>query len=264
MSEQVIVAEVRMQGRVRRRRTALMARIFVCALAIAVGVGLLFAALVAGTRIRHVTVISRDRGLAAEVSRSLQIPPWANLITSKLSRIADQACRLPKVKSVDFRRKFPDRLILTVEPREPCMAFEKGGRFLLVDDEGLCTEWTPRPDRGLLRVKGMGVKADAGQRISGKWFERSLLVARTVAPADQHEPWTFDVHYPPELSVETGSGARGLVGNSPDLGRRVGVFIETLDEYKRQGRRIGLMELRTDQPITWTEEHRPDKATATD
>jgi hypothetical protein len=52
------------------------------------------------------------------------------------------------------------------------------------------------------------------------------------------------------------------VGNCEDLERRVEVFVEALGEYEKQGQRIGLMELRTDKPIVWTEEHRPDRAPA--
>jgi len=262
VSSPIAVADGRTEGRSRRRRTALMARIFAWALFAAIGLGLALGAVAAVTRIKHVTVQSRDAALARQVSRNLRIPPWANLATSQLRRIADQAEASPRVKRAQFQRRFPDRLIVTVEPRTPCVAYEQQGRFLLVDDEGICTEWTQRPGSGLLRVKGMGFTAEPGHRMKGDWFRRSLLVARTVAAADKRRPWTLDAHYPPELAVVTGSGARGIVGNSEDLERRVNVFVEALAEYEKKGQPIGLMELRTDKPLVWTEEHRPDKTPA--
>ena len=259
MSEQMVMGDVRLQERARRRRTALMARIFAFSLVGAVALGLAFAALVAVTRIRQVVVLSPDPKLAEEVRQAVRIPAWANLTTSKLNLIARQAEGVPGVKRADFERKFPGRLILTVEPREPRLAFEKAGRYLLVDDEGACIAWTTRPDEALLRVKGMEVNAEAGQRISGEWFGRSCTVAKAVADAERFRPWTFDVAYPPELSVITGSGARGIVGLSEDLERRVRLFAEALAEYEKQGQPIGLMELRTERPIIWREDQRPDK-----
>jgi len=239
-----------------------MARIFALSLVGAIGAGLAFAALVAVTRIRQVVVRSTDPKLAEDVRQAIRVPVWANLTTSKLSLIAAQAERVPGVKSANFERKFPGRLIVTVEPRVARLAFGKAGRFLLVDQEGACIGWTTRPDKALLRVKGMEVSAEAGQRISGEWFDRSLTVAKAVADAERFRPWSFDVSYPPELSVISGSGARGIVGLSDDLERRVRVFAEALAEYEKQGKPIGLMELRTERPIVWQENQRPDKVPA--
>jgi hypothetical protein len=239
-----------------------MARIFVLSLLGAIGVGLGLAALVAVTRIRQVVVQSSDPKLAEDVRQAIRIPAWANLTTSKLSLIAAQAERVPGVKRADFERKLPDRLVLTVEPRVPRLAFAKSGRHLLVDDEGACIAWTTRPDSTLLRVKGMEVNAEAGQHISGEWFVRSLTVAKALADAERFRPWTFDVGYPAELSVIAGSGARGIVGLSDDLERRVSLFVEALQEYEKQGKPIGLMELRTERPIVWEEGQRPDQVPA--
>jgi len=260
VSEQLVIGDVdfRLEGRARRRRTALMARIFTVGLLTAVGLGLAFAALAAFTRVRHVVVQCSDPNLAREVSQVVRVPPWANLVTSKLSLIAGQAETVPGVKQASFERKFPDRLILVVQPREPLLAFAQGGRYLLVDREGACISWTKQPDKRLLRVKGMRFGAKPGQRISGDWFERSCTVADAVADAEASRPWTFDVHYPPEVSVIAGSGARGIVGNCEDLDHRVRLFVEALAEYHKQGKAVGLMELRTDRPIVWTEAQRPD------
>lgn len=258
----MVMGDVRLQERARRRRTARMARIFAFGLVGAVGVGIAFAALVAVTRIRQVVVVSSDPKLAEEVRQTIRVPAWANLTTSKLNLIAAQAERVPGVKCAGFQRKFPDRLIVTVEARVPRLAFEKNGRYLLVDEEGACIAWTTRPDQALLRVKGMGVKAEAGQRISGEWFDRSCTVAQALADAERFRPWTFDVGYPAELSVIAGSGARGIVGLSDDLERRVKVFAEAVADYEKQGKPIGLMELRTERPIIWPEDQRPDKAPA--
>jgi hypothetical protein len=239
-----------------------MAKYLVIGLIGALLLGQGFGALVALTRIKQVVIQSPDPRLAQEVGQAIHLPPWANLVTSKLSLIARQAETCPRVKQADFERKFPNRLILVVEPREPRLAFEKNGRYLLVDGEGVCLSWTTCPDKALLRVEGMGVDAQVGERISGEWFERSCAVADAVAGAESLRPWTVDVSYPPELSVSAGSGARGIVGDSDDLARRVRVFVEALTEYGKQGKRVGLMELRTDPPIMWPEDPRPTQAPA--
>jgi len=255
------ITDARLQLRVRRRRNALMAKYLLVGLLGAVLVGHALGALVAFTRIKQVIVQSPDPGVAQEVSEVLDVPPWANLVTSRLSLIAGQAERCPRVKRADFERKFPDRLIVTVEPRQPLLAWEKGDQWMLVDPEGVCLYWTSRPDEALLRVTGLALQARVGQRLSGEWFERSCVVAEALAKAERYRPWTLDASCPSELSVLTGSGIRGIVGTTDaDLDRRVRIFAEALVEYEKQGKRLGLMELRTDPPIAWPEGERPDRS----
>jgi hypothetical protein len=240
-----------------------MARILTLWLVVALVCGLGFGGLVAAVRVRQVVVRSPDPTVAQEVRARLEVPEWTNLITSRLSRLADQAEACPRVKRADFAREFPGRLVITVEPRQPLLVWQKGTEFMLVDREGVCLYWTNQPDKCLLRVKGAGLQARVGQRLSGEWFERARMVAEALADAQQHQPWILDVSRPQELAVVTGSGARGILGLTTDLARRARLFAEVLSQYEKRGQAIGLMELRTDPPIIWLEGQRPDRAAPT-
>lgn len=260
MGDSIVISDIRARVRAKRRRTALMVRIFVFGLCGTVLLGWTIGALAAFTQIRQVTIRCSDATLAYEVSQSFRLPVQANLITSRLSHLVREVERLPRVKSVQFRRQFPDRLILVVEPRQPVIAFNKRGRYLLVDREGMCLAWTTRPPRDLLRVEGMAINADVGQRIGGEWFDCSRVVLDAISSAERFGPWVLDVHNPPELSLITGSGVRGIVGHDCDeLGRRARIFVEALKQFEAQGKSIGLMELRTERPIVWSEHQRPDR-----
>ncbi|MGQ9729663.1 MAG: cell division protein FtsQ/DivIB [Candidatus Zipacnadales bacterium] len=259
MSNSPSSVEQRKRLRQHRKRVALMVRYFIIGLLGALSGGFGLGVLVAGLRVTEVVIQCSDRSVAEEVQVNLTLPRWTNLVTSNLAHIARQAETCPRVKRAEFRRKFPHRLVLTLQPREPLLAWGKNGRYMVVDPEGVCLYWTDRPDPSLLRVKGVALKARVGQRLTGEWFERSRTVATALAQYDNFEPWTLDASLPPELSLVTAGGARGIVGTCPDLERRVRLFAEVITEYNRRGRSIGLVELRTDPPIVWEENSRPDR-----
>jgi hypothetical protein len=219
------------------------------------GVGLAGLALGAGEALlalRELRVTSSDRTLAQEVARKLVIPPRANLLTTPVVDFAREAEKCPRVARAEVDRRLPDRLILTVYPRTPLLALKRNGKYLLVDGDGVCLYWCVRPSQALLRVGGWEpAEAEVGRRLSGEWLERCSDIAQALSAWPKQQPWSLDAHNPPELTVVSGSGARGIVGLGADTIRRVKLFAEVLTALEASGHQVGRMELRTRRPIWW-------------
>lgn len=206
------------------------------------------------TRLRVVTVVSADRTLAEEAARRLVIPAGANLLTTDIAAFARQAEQCPRTKQARVERKLPDRLLLSVQPREPLVALRKADQYLLVDEEGMCLYWVARPPKELLRVDGIPrIEVGVGDRASGEWFERVRGVATALSGARDLGPWRLIVNAgePRESALFAGCGAKGIVAMDDELPRRARLFAEVLKELQSRGHTVRLMELRTREPIWW-------------
>lgn len=224
------------------------------ALICCVALGLVVGGGEALTRLRVITVTSTDRTLAEEASKRLVIPVRANLLTTDIAQFARQAEQCPRAKQARVERHLPDRLLLSVQPREPLLALRKGKQYLLVDEEGACLYWVARPAKELLRVDGITrVNVGVGDRASGEWFDRVRGVARALSGAPDLGPWTLIVNakQPRESALFAGCGAKGIVALDDELPRRARLFAEVLGELQSRGHKVHLMELRTHEPIWW-------------
>ena len=236
--------------RERRRRQRVFAILFVAAVVIGLGAGTSQTVL----KVKAVTVASPDDALAAEVSGRVSLPVGTNVMTTDLSELVEQAEAVPKVGRVVVDRKLPDRLVLIVYPRVPVMAFERGEECLLVDAEGVCIEWAAEPPEGVLSIVGTPGDAEmeeVGARRTDEWFERGLDVAQALAEEEDLGPWTMQCANPSELTLISGSKARGIIGVDGDCDKQARLFAELLRELEGRGERVGRMELRTREPVWW-------------
>jgi hypothetical protein len=250
LSEVGEVSTVRGRSALRRRRAARAVKILVGCVLLGLGVGVGEAL----TRLHVITVSSTDRTLAQEVARRLVVPPGANLLTTDIAQFARQAESCPRTKQARVRRDLPHRLLLTVKPREPLLALRKAGRYLLVDEEGMCLYWVERPSGDLLRVDGIPrVKVAVGDHATGEWFDRARQVAQALLQAPDLGPCRLLVNakQPRESMLIAGSGTKGIVGMDEGLSRRARLFAEVLAELQARGEKVRLMELRTRDPIWW-------------
>lgn len=234
--------------RCRRRRCARV----VALLSLSVGVGLALGAGESLLALRELRIVSTDRTLAAEVARNLTLPPHPNLLTTPIVQFTREAEKCPRVARAEIERRLPDRLILAVHPRRPLIALEENGRYLLIDEDGVCLYWCQRPRRELLRVAGWHPRgAQVGERLTDEWFERSRDIAQALSRSTKLQPWRMEASNPPELTVVSGSGARGIVGVDGDTVKRAKLFAEVLQELEARGNQVGRVELRTRRPIWW-------------
>ncbi len=244
---------VRSRSALRRRRTRRAVKVLILCVVLGsmVGVG------EALTRLRVITVTSPDQTLAEEASKRLVIPTGANLLTTDIAQFARQAERCPRAKQARVERRLPDRLLLSVQPREPLLALRKRNRYLLVDEEGVCLYWVARPPKALLRVDGIPrIKVGVGDRASGEWFDRVRRVAQALSGAPDLGPWRLSVNarQPRESVLFAGCGTKGIVSMDEELPRRARLFAEVLSELQSRGHEVRLMELRTSEPIWWGDE----------
>lgn len=232
----------------RRRRCARVATV----LSLSVGVGLALGAGESLLALRELRVVSTDRTLAMEVAQNLTLPSHPNLLTTPIVQFTREAERCPRVAKAEVERRLPDRLILTVHPRTPLIALERNGKYLLIDKDGMCLYWCQRPRKELLRVTGWHPqRAQVGQRLTDEWFERSRDIAQALLQWTKLQPWRMDASNPPELTLTSGSGAKGTVGVDGDTVKRAELFAEVLQELEARGNQVGRVELRTRRPIWW-------------
>ncbi len=125
---------------------------------------------------------------------------------------------LPWVRRVEVSRRWPGRLRLEVEPREPVALVPTTTGAALVDDEGIVTGFEPRLDRlGLPRIE-IQARVELGEPVPGLAPALAFLEA---APADL-EPWVQ------ALVVSGGSvefrlagGIRALLGRGDHVADKV-------------------------------------------
>jgi cell division protein FtsQ len=101
---------------------------------------------------REVTVAGQRELSSEQVRQAVAVPLGVPLIRQDLDAIARRATSLPQVASATVRRSWPDTVAVTVVEREPVLAVQRPGGYVLVDATGAAYETRNLVPDGVLRA----------------------------------------------------------------------------------------------------------------
>jgi cell division protein FtsQ len=103
--------------------------------------------------VRSVQVDGLGALTAEEVREVAQVPDGVPLLRVDVGGIEDRVAKLPRIRSVQAARGWPDRIVITVAERIPVAVVGPAGRRSLVDADGvLFDRVTGDPPRGVVRL----------------------------------------------------------------------------------------------------------------
>ena len=106
-----------------------------CALVLVVELG--YVLLTSPTFAIRTLELRGDANVCEEIAEHLQLPRNTNYFLAPTRQLARQVASFPAVRAVRVARDFPNRLVVTLERREPVAVIREGDRALLVDAQGV-------------------------------------------------------------------------------------------------------------------------------
>lgn len=89
-----------------------------------------------GFQISAVTISGQSDVSEAEVLAAAEITPRNSLVFLDAAEVRRKVMGLPLVKSARVLKLFPDRLVISIEQRQPFALWQQGGAIHIVDSEG--------------------------------------------------------------------------------------------------------------------------------
>jgi len=215
-----------------QRRLSSLGRVLrLCALALAVEVTY---AVLASPRFAVRTVELRgDAGVCAQIAAHLsrgptgprpflQLPRNTNFFLAPTRQLARQVASFPAVRTAQVARDFPDRLVVTLERREPVAVVRTADQALLVDAQGVVytirNEWAwglpelVAPHLTPEMVTGREAKAELASL---------LAVLRALGPNPQLGVTGVELDRGGEVTAVLGSGMQVRLGTPDQLPAKI-------------------------------------------
>ncbi|OYN93073.1 cell division protein FtsQ [Propionibacteriaceae bacterium ES.041] len=116
--------------------------------------------------LKQVVVSGTSLLTAEEVTATAAAPMGRPLARVAEQPIADRVATLPQVQQVRVVRSWPTSLKIEVTERQPAFVINRGGRWLLVDEEGIAfVSLTERPEK-LIEVRTELVQPEALRQVA--------------------------------------------------------------------------------------------------
>jgi len=195
--------------------------------------------------IRRVQVRCEHPSLQAEAAERARRLSFATIWLPPTRAIERQIGGLPRARSVAIARELPSTLIIVVEPREPVAAVSVEGRFMAIDEEGVCLHWTGDPASALPTVHledPLGL--EVGDRLSDDDVRRFQAVLSALISENLQAGASIDLSHPLRISVFTADGVLGKLGNEELLHEKTLLFGELLASLRADGREPLSIDLR--------------------
>jgi len=146
---------------------------------------------------------------------------------------------------VTLDRHLPRTLVIAVKPRQPAAALECDDRYMLMDEEGVCLNWTGKPMEHLPKARMAALPGlCVGGRIAAEQSEPLRQVLRGLHQAKLSTGAQIDLAHPQRISVWTGDGVLAKLGDAQHLEEKVVLFGKLLEGLRAQGHRPVYIDLR--------------------
>jgi len=195
--------------------------------------------------IRRVQVRCEHPSLQAEAAERARRLPFATIWLPPTRAIEREIGGLARARSVRIDRQMPATLTIVVEARRPAAVVAADGRFMAIDEEGVCLHWTGDPAAALPTVHLEDPSGlEVGGRLRDDDVERFAAVRSALAGEELQAGASIDLSHPLRISVFTADGVLGKLGNDELLHEKTLLFCELLASLRADGREPLAIDLR--------------------
>lgn len=188
-------------------------------------------------RVTQVHVYCPDESLRQEAVERAQQLEFTHIWRPPTREIEREIGGLPRVREVRVEREPPRALGLHVLPRLPVAVVEAEGRLMLVDEDGVCLNWTGQADQALLILRvadssRLGVGEMLDERDARLFGEVLSGLAQVGLVAGSR----LDLSNANRIEVFTGDGVLGKLGDDTLLRQKSVLFGKLLRSLQDSGR----------------------------
>lgn len=153
----------------------------------------------------------------------------------------------PRIKSVQIRRLYPDRLVIAIEERRPVASIAGGGSYAIIDAEGYVLS-IEADSQELLQVYGMGSAGfQLGKRLGDSEDFNSAILLTMIAALEKAnvlgDMAGLDITQPLSVNLTTKDGYSIHVGQAENLDEKLSNLALVLAKVKALGYTDGVIDL---------------------
>lgn len=186
--------------------------------------------------VRTVLIDCRDDSITVEASERAAELRWGTVWLPPAAAIEQRIAGLPRVKSVSINRDLPSTLIISIQPRMPSAVVATEGRFMAVDDDGVCLHWTGSAPEELPLVRVEKPFAiEVGGRLSDRDTTLMQAVMKGLVECDRYSGANIDLSRSVRITVVTADGVLGKLGNDELLYEKTLLFCELVEALREKG-----------------------------
>jgi len=206
------------------------------ALAIALAVVVLLAELIyiplASPRFAVRAVLVRgDEEVARAAAANIQLTPNTSMLRAPLGLIERQAESCSAVRQARASRAFPDRIVVTVERREPVAVIRRGDTAFLVDPSGALFTVGGECGWGLPEVSAPHLAAGALTSPQARdEIRHCLAVLRALGPDPRLRVTRLRLGRDGRIELSLDSGAAVYLGRPRDLGVKARLLVAVIEQ----------------------------------
>ncbi len=198
-------------------------------------------------RVREVAVLGCETLLPADVAKATGLEYGQNVFLMDKQAVMDKLSADPRIKPVSVNIDYPDRVVVTIEERQPVGYIEKNGSLIVIGGDGYIMEVRPQP-AGNERPMIYGLQADAfevGQLLSSGDAFRVDVMKRTLTAAETAgiSLASLNVTLPADIIMTTTAGLTVELGDDTRLEDKMALVTASVKEIETLGKECGLLDV---------------------
>lgn len=187
--------------------------------------------------IHEVRVCCLDESLRLEAGEQAGRLEYGSILLPPTREIERTIGGLARTLEVTWYRDPPDALVITVHPRPPVALVEVGGRAMMIDEEGVCLNWTGSGSDSMMTLHIADPYAlSVGSTLSGRDTELFGAVLAGLREVNLVAGTSADIASRYRVTIFTREGVLGKLGD-PKLLRAKTIFFGKLLTCLRACRR---------------------------
>lgn len=152
---------------------------------------------------------------------------------------------LQMVKAVQVRPELPDKVVITVQERQPWGRWQQGNNVYVVDEEGVVLEGVSSEDGVPTIIDATGSEPlRPGERVSASAISLAVRLSQELPRSLGTRPVRFEFTRPDGLIVTTDGDYRVVLGDSNGLDYKLAVWAAMQQRLGPQGLRGRVLDLR--------------------
>lgn len=175
--------------------------------------------------VREVAVAGQRTVTTDEVIAAAAVPMGEPLARQDVSGIAQRATGIPAVRAATVTRQWPGTVLVTVTERQGVLAVRQGGRFVLVDGDGVAFGSVPSAPKG-------AVETDVPPE-SWSLLKEVGVVAAALPPELAREVKLVSAASPDRISLRLAAGTTVRWGSSADSPLKAQIVTALLKQKPR-------------------------------
>ncbi|MDZ7729325.1 MAG: FtsQ-type POTRA domain-containing protein [Dehalococcoidia bacterium] len=167
-----------------------------------------------------------------------------HLATADLGEAQRSIYAIPLLSSVEVERKWPDRVVVTVEERQPWGTWEQGGVGYTIDREGVVIGTTPPPEGSPVIVSSQEGSRELGDRVDYQAVDAAAEIYEEL-PRELGTTVTEVAFVSGEgVQVTTGAGDVAMLGDSGGISYKLAVWAAVAEQARQEGIGYSVIDLR--------------------